>query len=83
MMDCETIRARLAASFPDAQIEVVSDDNVHFAARVVSAAFAGKSRVAQHQMVYRAVGPELGHEIHALTLITLTPEEWQVQQRGG
>ncbi len=81
-MDCETIRARLAAAFPDAQIEVVSDDNVHFAARVVSAAFAGKSRVAQHQMVYRAVGPELGHEIHALTLTTLTPEEWQAEQRS-
>jgi len=79
MIDASVIQARIQAAIPDAIVEVVSDDNVHFTALVVSSAFEGKRRVAQHQLVYRAIGPELGNEIHALQLTTLTPSEWQGQ----
>jgi stress-induced morphogen len=54
---------------------VRSDDNVHFAARVVSAEFAGKRPIARHQLVYRTLGELMGREIHAMSLEVLTPEE--------
>jgi acid stress-induced BolA-like protein IbaG/YrbA len=56
--------------------EVIGDGQ-HFQAVVVSAAFAGKSRVQRHQLVYRALGDRMREEIHALSMQTLTPEEWK------
>ena len=47
----------------------------HFQARIVSAAFEGKSRVQRHQLVYKALGDRMREEIHALSMQTLTPEE--------
>lgn len=47
----------------------------HFRLRIVSAAFAGKGRVERQRMVYGALAEELAHDIHALALTTLTPEE--------
>ena len=44
---------------------------------MVSAAFAGKSRVQRHQLVYQALGDRMREEIHALSMQTLTPEEWK------
>ena len=44
-----------------------------------SAAFSGKSRVQQHQLVYAALGDRMREEIHALSMQTLTPEEWREQ----
>ena len=55
----------------------VSGDGAHFEALIVSQAFAGKSRVARHQLVNRALGSQMGNEIHALSMKTLTPEEWR------
>ena len=52
-------------------------DGQHFQALVVSPAFAGKSRVQRHQLVYAALGDRMREEIHALSMRTLTPEEWQ------
>jgi acid stress-induced BolA-like protein IbaG/YrbA len=54
----------------------VSGDGHHFEAVIVSAAFRGKSRVQQHQLVYRALGDRMREEIHALSMQTLTPEDW-------
>ena len=51
----------------------IAGDGDHYAAHVVSAAFAGKSRVAQHQLVYRALGGRMGGELHALQLTTALP----------
>ncbi len=51
----------------------------HFAALVVAGAFAGKSRVEQHQLVYAALGDAMRAAIHALALKTLTPEQWAKQ----
>ena len=52
-------------------------DGQHFQAVVVSNAFAGKSRVQRHQLVYKALGDRMREEIHALSMQTLTPEEWK------
>jgi len=54
----------------------VSGDGHHFEAVIVSQAFRGKSRVQQHQMVYKALGERMREEIHALSMQTLTPEDW-------
>jgi stress-induced morphogen len=60
---------------PDAKVEVgLFSGNDHFEMRVTSSAFAGKSRVAQHKMVYVALGDHMRQRIHALALVTRTPE---------
>ncbi len=66
------IEAMIREAFPDADIEMrdlAGDDN-HWAATVKSAAFAGKSRVQQHQMVYAALKGNMGGVLHALQLTT-------------
>jgi len=55
----------------------VTGDGQHFEAVVVSEEFAGKSRVQRHQRVYQALGERMREEIHALSMKTLTPEEWE------
>ncbi|TWS97556.1 BolA family protein [Reyranella sp. CPCC 100927] len=74
-MAAEDIAQLIRESLPDAevQIEDLAGDGDHYAATVVSAAFAGKSRVAQHQMVYAALKGRMGGELHALKLTTLAP----------
>ncbi|HRE13462.1 MAG TPA: BolA family protein [Usitatibacteraceae bacterium] len=54
----------------------VRGDGAHFEAIVVSEAFAGLNRVRRHQLVYGALGERMREEIHALSMRTLTPEEW-------
>jgi acid stress-induced BolA-like protein IbaG/YrbA len=55
----------------------VAGDGQHFEAVVVSPLFQGKPKVRQHQMVYAALGDRMREEIHALSLRTLTPDEWR------
>lgn len=55
----------------------VAGDGRHFEALIVSAAFDGLSKVRRHQLVYRALGGRMDGEIHALSMRTLTPDEWQ------
>jgi acid stress-induced BolA-like protein IbaG/YrbA len=74
-MDSITIEQMISAGFPDASISVQGDDGVHFEALVISAAFAGKSTLQRHRMVYATLGALMGNEIHALGLKTQTPEE--------
>ncbi len=63
-------------ALPDAEVEIddLRGDGDHYAARVVSTAFAGLSRVQQHQMVYEALGGRMGGELHALALQTVVKE---------
>jgi stress-induced morphogen len=63
-------------AFPDAQVIIVDlkGDGDHFGARVTSAAFAGKSRVQQHKMVYDALQGQMGGALHALALETVVPK---------
>ena len=74
-MQPEAIRELIQAALPDAQVQVLGDDGVHFEALIVSEAFRGKLPLARHRMVYAALGGRMGGEIHALSLRTLTPEE--------
>ena len=55
----------------------VEGDGQHFTAVIVSPSFAGKSRIQRHQLVYAALGDRMREEIHALSMKTLTPEEFQ------
>jgi stress-induced morphogen len=75
-MDAAEIESRITAAFPDAKVLMVdmAGDGDHWAARVTSAAFAGKSRIQQHKMVYAAIGTDMGGELHALALQTFVPE---------
>lgn len=72
-MDATEIERLIKAAFPDAEIAIkdLAGDGDHFAARVVSAAFTGKTRVQQHQMVYEALGGRMGGTLHALALTTV------------
>lgn len=74
-MHADEIEALIRAALPDAEIsiEALVDDGDHYLARVASPAFAGKSRVQQHKMVYDALGGRMGGELHALQLVTAVP----------
>lgn len=74
-MQAREIEALIREAFPDATVEIrdLAGDGDHYAATVVSAAFAGKTRVAQHKMVYDALKGRMGGELHALALQTSAP----------
>jgi acid stress-induced BolA-like protein IbaG/YrbA len=74
-MNPEQVAQLIRAGLPGADVRVESDDNTHFAARVISREFAGKRSIARHQLVYKALGALVGREIHALSIEALTPEE--------
>jgi acid stress-induced BolA-like protein IbaG/YrbA len=58
----------------------VAGDGAHFEAVIVSEEFEGKNRVQRHQRVFQTLGDRMREEIHALSMKTLTPQEWQEQQ---
>lgn len=79
MVTPESIKASIATGLPCEHLQVMGDGH-HFEAIIVSAQFEGKSRVAQHQLVYAALGDRMREEIHALSMKTYTPEAWRAQQ---
>jgi len=74
-MERTALEAYLRDEFPDAQITLkdLAGDNDHWSAEIVSEQFRGKSRVAQHQMVYAALKGRMGGQLHALALQTRAP----------
>jgi stress-induced morphogen len=74
-MSQTALEAELRGGFPDATIEIedLAGDGDHYRARIVSQAFAGLSRVKQHQLVYAALKGKMGGELHALALETSAP----------
>jgi acid stress-induced BolA-like protein IbaG/YrbA len=80
MVTPESVKAGIERGLACEHLEVIGDGQ-HFQAVVVSGAFAGKSRVQRHQLVYAALGDRMREEIHALSMQTLTPDEWR--QAGG
>jgi len=88
------IETTLRAAFAPQHLEIGDDSAAHrghagaaaggghYSVVVVSSAFAGLDRLARQRAVYAALGDSVGAAIHALTLRTLTPEEWR-QQSGG
>ena len=75
-MNAREIEELIRASIPDARIVIrdLAGDGDHYAAEVVSESFRGKSRVQQHQMVYRALKGNMGGVLHALALQTSAPD---------
>lgn len=76
MADRRSIEETIRGAIDCSHVEVRGDDGVHFEALIVSAAFAGMPRVRRHQLVYAALGDRMREEIHALSMQTLSPEEW-------
>ena len=74
-MQAHEIETLIKAAFPDAKITIedLRGDGDHYSCLVVTSAFAGKTRVQQHQMVYNALGGRMGGELHALALQTRAP----------
>ncbi|MGH8748578.1 MAG: BolA family protein [Burkholderiales bacterium] len=75
-MTAESVKQGIAAGLECEHLEVAGDGE-HFQALIVSGQFEGRSRVQRHQLVYRALGDRMRVEIHALSMRTLTPQEWQ------
>jgi acid stress-induced BolA-like protein IbaG/YrbA len=82
MVTPDKIKAWIEAGLQTNRVEIEGDGH-HFNAVIVSPAFNGKSRIQQHQLVYRALGDRMKADIHALSMRTLTPEEWQHEQGNG
>lgn len=74
-MSAAEIEGMIKSALPDAEVEIrdLAGDGDHYAAHVVAPAFAGKSRVQQHKMVYEALGGKMGGVLHALQLTTQAP----------
>jgi stress-induced morphogen len=75
-MTADEISALIREGLPQAEVTVedLAGDGNHYRAHVVAPAFRGKSRVQQHQMVYRTLGARMGGELHALALTTAAPD---------
>ena len=75
-MEASEIARLIKDALPDAEVRIedLRGDGDHYAAQVVSSAFAGKSRVQQHQMVYEALRGRMGDQLHALALQTSAPK---------
>ena len=75
-MQAQDIVSLIKEGIPDAQVEIqdLAGDGDHYAATVISPAFAGKSKILQHQMVYGALGGRMGGVLHALKLTTMAPK---------
>jgi len=75
-MAAPEIERLIKDAIPDAEVTIrdLAGDGDHYAARVVSASFAGMSRIKQHQTVYAALGGRVGGELHALQLETAVPQ---------
>lgn len=71
----QEVRDFIAAGLPCVHLEVEGDGR-HFFATIVSAEFAGLTRIKRHQRVYAALGERMKEQIHALSMKTLAPEEW-------
>lgn len=74
-MSARDIEALIHAALPDAEVTItdLAGDGDHYAAHIVSESFRGKSRVAQHKLVYEALGGRMGGALHALQLTTAYP----------
>lgn len=77
----EEVRQYISDNLNCEHIEVAGDGS-HFEAVIVSPEFAGKRPIARHQLVYKALGERMKEEIHALSMRTLTPDEYNAKENG-
>lgn len=75
-MDPIEITKLIEAGMPLAEVSIMTDDNTHFEALVVSDEFADKRALARHQLVYQCLGALMGNEIHAMSIRAYTRDEW-------
>ena len=76
MVTADSVKQGIAAGIECEHLEVAGDGE-HFQALIVSRQFEGRNRVQRHQLVYQALGDRMREEIHALSMRTMTPQEWQ------
>ena len=76
MVTSESIKQNIEQGMTPTYLTVVGD-GTHFEAVVVSEEFVGKSRIQRHQRVYQTLGGRMRDEIHALSMKTYTPQEWE------
>ena len=76
MVTSESIQRNIEQGMTHSYL-TVNGDGTHFEAVVVSEEFVGKSRIQRHQRVYQTLGDRMRSEIHALSMKTYTPQEWQ------
>ncbi|MFN2645005.1 MAG: BolA family protein [Burkholderiales bacterium] len=76
MVTPESVKRTIESGLTCDHVEVAGDGQ-HFQALIVSAQFAGRNRVQRHQLVYATLGDRMREEIHALSMRTLTPQEWR------
>ena len=74
-MNPEEVARLIRAGLPGADVRVQSEDQTHFAARIVAEQYTGLRSLARHQLIYRTLGERMGREIHALSIEALTPAE--------
>lgn len=76
-MTSEQLKAMILQGLDGAEVYVEGDDGQHFSAVIISPAFVGKSMLEQHKIVYGALGNAMQGAVHALSMRTYTPEDWQ------
>lgn len=79
-MQNEEIKQLIELGIPGCKVEI-DGDGTHFEATIISDQFADKGLVQQHKIVYQALGEKMGTDIHALSMQTYTPEEWDKKQK--
>ena len=80
-MDSSELRKLIENGLPGVTAQVDGADGVHFQAVIVGDIFSGQSQLKRHQAVYRVLGDKMGREIHALSMQTYTPSEWEQSRR--
>ena len=74
-MNPQEIKSLILNSIDNSEVQVNSEDNVHFEATIISDSFNKKSLLERHKMIYASLGDKMSQEIHALTINALTPDE--------
>lgn len=82
MLTSKQLENYITQELPCDFIEVRGDDGTHFEALIISSAFEGKRMVQQHQLVYAALGDRMKQEIHALSMMTYSPSQWNELNQG-
>ncbi len=83
MITSAYIKQHIEESLPCELVRVEGEDGQHFQAIIVSVEFRDKNMIQQHQLVYSALGDKMRQEIHALSMKTLTPEQWSTSQASS
>ena len=80
-MNPQEIKSLILNSIENSEVQVNSEDNVHFETTIISDSFDGKSLLDRHKMIYASLGDKMSHEIHALTINALTPDEHEISSK--